>query len=157
MRAIHCAAVVLFSTASLVVTGCKSECCDHTHQEPAAAASASASASPVATAPATETPAAVLATPSLGPNEPVDARFSGCAMSCGAGPKVDRNAAHIQPGAEVGDLAFCVVSGAVFNVTGASPRRVVGGKTIYFCCEACARYFSEHSEEILQRRGIAQT
>jgi YHS domain-containing protein len=86
--------------------------------------------------------------------EPVDSSFSGCAKSCGLGPRGPRDGARVQPGASVGDLAYCPVSGAVFKVGEGSARRSVNGKVLYFCCEVCATYFSSHEAEVLAKRGI---
>jgi YHS domain-containing protein len=47
------------------------------------------------------------------------------------------------------------VSGVVFQVTDASPHREVGGRTVYFCCESCARYFTEHAAQISAARHLA--
>ena len=145
--------VLLAAPLGLAATGCRSECCAHDHPKAAStAASPAASATPSAAAPA-EVQASVAR---LDPDESVDARFKGCALSCGAGLFVDKSSAKIQPGANVGDLAHCTVSGAVFRVTGASPRRDIGGgRSIFFCCESCAQYFSQHRDEVLAKRGIA--
>ena len=61
----------------------------------------------------------------------------------------------VQPGAQLDQRTYCPVSGVVFRVTGASPRREVSGQSIYFCCEACANYFSQHRERVLALRGIS--
>jgi YHS domain-containing protein len=47
------------------------------------------------------------------------------------------------------------VSGVVFRVKGSSPHRDVGGRPVYFCCEACAVYFSEHRESVLALRSLS--
>ena len=46
------------------------------------------------------------------------------------------------------------MSGVVFQVSRESARREIGGKTIYFCCETCAKYFSEHAEQIATLRSL---
>jgi YHS domain-containing protein len=86
--------------------------------------------------------------------EPVDSSFAGCAKSCGLGKRGPRDDARTQPGAAIGDLAYCPVSGAVFTVKDASARRTVDGKVLYFCCEACATYFTSHEAEVLAKRGM---
>jgi hypothetical protein len=86
--------------------------------------------------------------------EPVDSSFSGCAKSCGTGARGPRDDAHAQPGAKVGDLAYCPVSGATFRVREESAHRAVDGKVLYFCCEACATYFSSHQAEVLAKRSL---
>jgi YHS domain-containing protein len=45
------------------------------------------------------------------------------------------------------------VSGVVFQVTASSPHREARGETLYFCCEACAAYFSENRDRVLGLRG----
>jgi YHS domain-containing protein len=47
------------------------------------------------------------------------------------------------------------VSGVVFRVEEASARRDVGGKPVYFCCERCAMYFSEHEGQVAAARGLS--
>lgn len=61
-----------------------------------------------------------------------------------------------QPHAAVGDHTHCPVSGALFEVNASSPRRIVDGKTLFFCCEACANYFSANSEHVLAVRGLGE-
>lgn len=90
----------------------------------------------------------------LQPAEPVDPSFAGCARSCGAKGDFATADVVVQPTASVGDLAYCPVSGAVFAVTGASPRCFVGDAGLYFCCATCAKYFSKHEDGVLARRGI---
>jgi len=59
-----------------------------------------------------------------------------------------------QPGAKIGARAFCPVSGVAFVVKPASEQRAVNGKTVYFCCPACAGYFDNHSDEIAAARKL---
>jgi YHS domain-containing protein len=47
------------------------------------------------------------------------------------------------------------VSGVVFQVKASSARREAFGKPVYFCCEKCAMYFSEHREHVLAVRGFS--
>jgi hypothetical protein len=61
----------------------------------------------------------------------------------------------VQPGAEVGQKTFCVVSGAAFEVQASSVRREVDGKPVYLCCEACAGYFDAHRDQVVAARGLA--
>jgi hypothetical protein len=35
-----------------------------------------------------------------------------------------------------------------------SARRSAAGHDFAFCCESCARYFSEHTDRVLTVRGI---
>jgi len=101
------------------------------------------------------------AMPAVGPDgvlaawEPVDPGFAGCQQSCGMGRGVLKADAHPQPGARAGDVVYCPVSGAVFPVSEQSTRREWGGKTLYFCCAACAAYFDAHQAEVLAKRGLA--
>lgn len=46
-----------------------------------------------------------------------------------------------QPGASVGDIAICPVSGEAFTVTIDSPFFEHDGGTYYFCCPSCVRPF----------------
>ena len=64
----------------------------------------------------------------IAPSEPVDPQFAGCAKACGAKVAFSSADVIVQPGAEPGNLAHCPVSGAVFDMRGSSPRRVVPGK-----------------------------
>jgi hypothetical protein len=87
-------------------------------------------------------------------DDPVDARFEGCAGACGAKSDVPAGLVIAQPNAKVGDYTHCPVSGAVFVVEGSSARREHRGGYLYFCCTPCATYFAEHSDEVLARRGM---
>jgi hypothetical protein len=89
----------------------------------------------------------------VAPADPVDHRFAGCAGACGTKLPLGSVTVVSQPGASLGDHAHCPVSGAVFEITGASPKRVVGDGTVYFCCEACAKYYSEQREQVHAARG----
>ena len=60
----------------------------------------------------------------------------------------------VQPGATENQRAYCPVSGVVFDVKASSARREVRGKTLYFCCEACAKYFSENEQRVSAARGL---
>lgn len=42
-----------------------------------------------------------------------------------------------QPGAKIGDLTRCPISGSVFPVTDASPAIEQKGETYYTCCGGC--------------------
>jgi copper chaperone len=86
--------------------------------------------------------------------EPVDAAFSGCSEGvCGLR---GRNAqAVVQPGAKVGQLTYCPVSGAVFRIKESSRHADVHGRTLYLCCEACARYYADNQDRVLALRGLS--
>ena len=93
------------------------------------------------------------ATKRLKPWEPVDASFNGCSEGfCGTRGKNAR--AVIQPGAKVGDYTYCIVSGAVFQIKESHFHTNVNGKTVYFCCEGCARYFEANRQRVLEQRGL---
>jgi len=90
---------------------------------------------------------------------PVSDQFEGCSQSCGSHSAKDRASARAQPGVTPGETTFCPVSGAVFMVRQDSPHRDVvlkGGETqrLWFCCDACAKWFSDHERETLAARGI---
>ena len=61
----------------------------------------------------------------------------------------------MQPGAQQGQLTYCPVSGVTFKVQPASAKRELDGKTIYFCCESCANYFTEHREHVVAARKLS--
>ncbi len=90
----------------------------------------------------------------LSPWEPVDAAFKGCSEGV-CGMRGRNPQAVVQPGAKVGDLTYCPVSGAVFRIKESSQRVDVHGKTLYLCCEACARYFAQSQERVLALRGLS--
>jgi YHS domain-containing protein len=48
------------------------------------------------------------------------------------------------------------VSGVVFEIGAASAHREVRGAPVYFCCEKCAMYFSEHAERVTAARGLGR-
>ena len=51
--------------------------------------------------------------------------------------KYDIDTVVEQPGAKVGDLTRCPISGSVFRVTEMSPKTDQKGKTYYTCCGGC--------------------
>ncbi len=94
-----------------------------------------------------------VATARLKPWQPVDASFNGCSEGfCGTRGQNAR--AVIQPGAKVGDYTYCLVSGAVFQIKESHFHAEVNGKTVYFCCEGCSRYFSANRAKVLASRGL---
>jgi len=119
-----------------------SECCaghDPTAQAAAASASTTTATNPNAT---------------LTADEAVDTVFEGCKASCGSHSPAMKAAARPQPGAVLGQVVHCPVSGAVFRVQQDAVKREVLGKSLYFCCASCAAYFDAHRSEILTARGI---
>ena len=90
----------------------------------------------------------------LKPWQPVDASFNGCSEGfCGTRGQNPR--AVIQPGAKVGDYTYCLVSGAEFQIKESHFHAELDGKTVYFCCEGCSRFFSANREKVLASRGLA--
>jgi copper chaperone len=90
----------------------------------------------------------------LEPWEPVDAAFKGCSEGvCGIRGRSAK--AVRQPGAQLGQYVYCPVSGAVFRIKDSSQRVDVNGKTLYLCCEGCARYFAQHRNSVLALRGLS--
>lgn len=61
----------------------------------------------------------------------------------------------VQPGVRLGERTYCPVSGVVFTVKESSAHREVDGRAIYFCCEVCAQYFSEHAAQVVAARGLS--
>jgi YHS domain-containing protein len=61
----------------------------------------------------------------------------------------------VQPGAEIGRLTYCPVSGVTFEVKDSSPRVEIDGKTIFFCCSGCEDYFTKNRERIMRLRGLS--
>jgi hypothetical protein len=90
----------------------------------------------------------------LDASESVDPAFTACGASCGLHSARERKLARKQPGVGTGEVAFCPVSGAVFRVKENSPSRSARGHLLYFCCEACAAFFTAHEADVLARRGI---
>jgi hypothetical protein len=86
--------------------------------------------------------------------EAVDPAFAGCQGSCGAHVEGPSDEIATQPGARVGALAFCPVSGAVFTVSEAHAHADVEGGRLWFCCAACAAYFEAHRDVVLAARGV---
>jgi YHS domain-containing protein len=55
-----------------------------------------------------------------------------------------------QPGAEVGDITRCPVSGEVFVVTADSTYLDHEGQDVYFCCSSCIRRFQRDPARYLE-------
>ncbi len=94
-------------------------------------------------------------TTKLQPWETFNEGFNGCAGGCGmrmAGPSQD---VATQPGAMIGQTTYCPVSAVAFEIKPTSVTRRVGDKTLYFCCESCAAYFTANQAAVLTARGIA--
>lgn len=54
-----------------------------------------------------------------------------------------------QPGAEVGDVTRCPVSGEEFRVTEDSTFFEHNGQNVYFCCAGCIRQFQRNPDALL--------
>lgn len=90
----------------------------------------------------------------LDPWEPVDVAFRGCSEGvCGLRGRNPQ--AVSQPGAEPGQYVYCPVSGAVFRIKDSSPRADVRGKTLYLCCDGCARYLAQNRDRVLAMRRLS--
>ena len=61
-----------------------------------------------------------------------------------------------QPGVEIGQRTYCVVSGVVFQVTDASPHHELDGKPVYFCCPGCANYFAGNRDDVIAKRQLTK-
>lgn len=65
-----------------------------------------------------------------------DAHAETCTHSL-TSDKYDEAEVVAQPGAKVGDLTRCPISGSVFRVAESSPATVQKGQTYYTCCAGC--------------------
>jgi YHS domain-containing protein len=60
-----------------------------------------------------------------------------------------------QPGAEVGDISQCPVSGEVFRVTEDHTYFDIEDGRVYFCCPNCIRRFQRDPERWLSTQDVA--
>jgi len=67
------------------------------------------------------------------------AMTAGCQKACAHQGEVPEGDIVAQPGAGVGDLVRCPVSGVVFEIKEAQPSVEVNGETHYTCCASCAQ------------------
>ena len=98
-----------------------------------------------------------VATATLDAWEPIDESFRGCEQSCGSRASAAEDGVVVQAAsaqAKIGDKVYCPVSGVVFTVSAQSAHRDVGGKTVYFCCESCAAYFTANQARVVASRGM---
>ena len=65
-----------------------------------------------------------------------EAHAAVCSHSLTASEYGDEEIAD-QPGAEIGQLTRCPISGSVFRVGEMSPKTVQKGQTYYTCCGGC--------------------
>lgn len=61
----------------------------------------------------------------------------------------DADAVVRQPGAKIGDITRCTVSGEAFPVTDAHPHVTYEGEEIYFCCPGCIRRFQRNPAQYI--------
>lgn len=62
----------------------------------------------------------------------------------------------LQPGAAVGDLAQCPVSGEVFRITEDHTYFEHAGEPVFFCCPGCIRRFQREPERWLETQDVAE-
>jgi hypothetical protein len=67
----------------------------------------------------------------------------GCEVGCAFSGKVNTDAVVPQPGATVGDLVRCPVSGVIFKIKPDNPQIMYSGKTFFTCCAGCAARFNK--------------
>lgn len=83
------------------------------------------------------------------PNGKFDPRMKGCERSCAVTLDYRESDLAPQPGAAVGRLTRCPVSGVVFRVLENGPTEAVAGKAYRFCCKSCARLFRRSPRRFL--------
>jgi YHS domain-containing protein len=66
-----------------------------------------------------------------------------CQRSCATHAPYDEADVAAQPGAAVGQLTRCPVSGVVFTVDQNGTAVTHGGRTWYLCCGGCERKFRQ--------------
>lgn len=64
----------------------------------------------------------------------------------------DPSAVVRQPGAKIGDITRCPVSGEAFTVTDAHPHVTHEGQEVYFCCPGCIRRFQRNAQRYLDEQ-----
>lgn len=72
-----------------------------------------------------------------------DPEMGGCEQACGFHGQIDEKKISQQPGAKVGDLVRCPVSGVVFEVKAETSQVTLNGKRYYACCASCAANFEQ--------------
>ncbi len=81
-----------------------------------------------------------------------DPKMKGCEKSCALRVKYDKSEVAPQPGAAVGKVARCPVSGVFFRVREESPKAAVAGAPYRFCCASCARIFGKDPKRFIASR-----
>jgi YHS domain-containing protein len=74
-----------------------------------------------------------------------------CERACATRLAYDPGDVVTQPGAVVGWLTRCPVSGVVFAVTTGSARVDHAGKTYYLCCDRCSGKFRDAPARFVAR------
>lgn len=74
----------------------------------------------------------------------------GCRFACATKLQYDTKDVLAQPGAKLGKLTQCPVSGVVFSVDGNRPRIRVAGDEFVTCCERCAAKLKKHARRYLK-------
>lgn len=64
----------------------------------------------------------------------------------------DPSAVVRQPGASLGDITRCPVSGEAFTITDAHPHVTHEGEEVYFCCPGCIRRFQRNAQRYLDEQ-----
>ncbi len=67
----------------------------------------------------------------------IDPTITAACQGCATKIAYEEKDIVAQPGAKVGDLAKCPVSGVVFQVTDKSPRITRDGAELFTCCAMC--------------------
>lgn len=71
---------------------------------------------------------------------------SACRFSCATQQPYEEKDVAPQPGAKMGQLTRCPVSGVVFAVDEGRPRLRHARADYVFCCDRCAAKFQKHPE-----------
>jgi hypothetical protein len=72
----------------------------------------------------------------------------GCELGCSYRGHVDEKKIVAQPGAKVGDLVHCPVSGVVFRVKPGNPEITYNGKRYFTCCATCAARYEQRQRSL---------
>ena len=80
-----------------------------------------------------------------------DPAMSGvCKFACATKLKHDPKDVIAQPGAHLGTLTQCPVSGVIFMVDAHRPRVKVAGSEYVTCCEGCAKKLRQNPRRFLK-------
>jgi hypothetical protein len=75
--------------------------------------------------------------------------MAGCRFSCATKIDYDPKDLVPQPGAKVGQLTQCPVSGVIFAVDASRPRVQLAANDYATCCESCAHKLRENPARFL--------